>query len=133
MKLAIPALIFGTGIFTGILFVLSCSDSSPRHADAADAACNCPAAEPPITSARIVQIEASFTIPANTSQSPHSVICPQNGIAVSGGCAANAGQLPKILLEQSIPGDTGWACSWSNTTNADIPVRAIVRCLVPPL
>lgn len=118
-----------SGAIVGIALVLSCSDNSPRVADAADPPCTCPAAEPPIPG-RVVQIEQATTVPANDI-APGGALCPSGAIALGGGCAAAAGQSPQIILEQSIPADIGWACQWRNPTNAPIAVRGIVRCLKP--
>jgi hypothetical protein len=129
MHFAKTVSLLAAGAVIGIALVLSCSDGSPRMADAADPTCNCPAAESPIPG-RVVQIEQATTVPPNDI-APGGAGCPLDAIALSGGCAANAGQSPQIILEQSIPGDRAWDCRWRNPTNAPIPVRAIVRCLKP--
>jgi len=115
------------GAIAGIAFVLSCSDDSPHSADAA--VCDCPAAEPPLAD-RIVQVEAPATVPPMDEEGG-GVICPTGAIALGGGCAASTGAVPEIIVQQSIPGDLGWSCSWRNPTNQPIAVRAIVRCLKP--
>lgn len=118
------------GAIVGIALVLSCSDHSPRMVDAADLTCNCPLAEPPIPD-RIVQIDGlAATVPPNGTAGGGAV-CPLGAIVLGGGCAAAVGQVPQIILEQSIPGDNGWDCSWRNPTNAPIVMHAIVRCLKP--
>jgi hypothetical protein len=123
-----------TGIAIGVILVLSCSDNSPHKADAADAAtCSCPSAEAPIAD-RIVEIANNYIVPANSMQQANSVSCPFGpvpAIVLTGGCAASVGNVPNIILEQSAPGGIGWECSWRNPSNADIPVRAVVRCLMP--
>ncbi len=119
-----------SGAVVGIALVLSCGDDSPPKADAADPVCDCPAAEPPITGSRIVQVEATTTVPAN-DRGGADAGCPQGAIALGGGCAAEVGNAPQIVVEQSIPFDTGWGCDWRNPTNSPIAVRAIVRCLKP--
>jgi hypothetical protein len=123
------------GAVVGIVLVLSCSDNSPRRVDAADAAtCTCPAAEAPIAN-RIVEKVSLYTIPANSAQQLQGVACPFTGvpaIVLTGGCAAaNSGNAPNIILEQSVPDGNGWDCSWRNPSNADIQVRAVVHCLMP--
>ena len=118
-----------TGAVIGIALILSCSDGSPRMADAADPTCNCPAAEPPIAG-RIVQIESATTVPANDI-APGGALCPSGAVALGGGCAASVGESPQIILEQSIPDAIAWNCRWRNPTNAPIAVRAVVRCLKP--
>ena len=129
-KLVNSILMLIVGMVFGIGFVLSCGDDSPRRVDAGDAgACNCPPAEAPIAS-RIMVVERPFVIPANTTQQSEGVACPFNSVVLSGGCAAAAGAEPNIILEQDIPGANGWGCSFRNLSNADVSVRAIVRCLV---
>ncbi len=125
-----PALLVVSGAIAGIALVLSCGDDSPPRADAADPVCDCPAAEPPITSSRIVQVEKPATVPANDG-GVGAALCPDGAIVLSGGCAAEEGNAPQIILEQSIPGNISWSCNWRNPTNSPIAVRAIVRCLKP--
>jgi hypothetical protein len=131
MKFSSSLLSLGVGAVMGIAFVLSCGDDSPRKADAGDAAtCTCPPSEPPLA-ARLTYVERPFTVPANSVAQEMDAVCPGNDIAISGGCGANLGQSPDILIEQSYPGGQGWVCVWRNPSNAPVPVRAIVRCLTP--
>lgn len=131
MKLSNSLFMLCVGAVIGVVLVLSCGDNSPSTVHAADAgACNCPAAEPPLTG-RIVEMDMPFTVPANSTQSM-GVSCPftsDTWIVLNGGCSANIGSTPNIILEQSYPGSNGWICSWSNPSNVDIPVHAIVHCL----
>src|ERR1044071_6614012 len=127
MPLARTTLLVVSGAVAGIALVLSCSDGSPRPVDAADGGtCTCPAAEPPIAG-RIVQVENMKTITA-LGEDVQDVLCPTGAIALSGGCANLAGQTSQILVEESLPGDTGWQCIWRNPSNAPIQVRVIARC-----
>ena len=131
MRFANSIFMLCTGAIIGVLLVLSCGDDSIRRADAGDAAsCNCPAAEPPLAS-RIAEVIKPLTLPANSMDQVQSVACPLNALVFTGGCSANVGQLPNIILEQSYTEGIGWTCVWRNPSNADVPVRAIVRCLMP--
>jgi hypothetical protein len=134
MRLSNSIFIFGLGIAIGISLVLSCGDDSPRRVDAADAPmCDCPAAEPPIA-ARIMETKLDDVIPANATHRIRGVTCPgvPPAMALNGGCTADIPVNGSIVLEQSAPGEgIGWLCSWSNPSNVDVPVHAIVRCLKP--
>ena len=131
MRPANSVLTLIAGALGGVAFVLSCGDDSPKHVDAGDAgACSCPAAEPPIAS-RIMEVVGVRDVPANSMQQSHGVGCPPDAIVLTGGCDGGEGQVPDIILEQSAPGTGGWHCSWRNPSNAIIPVRAIVHCLMP--
>jgi hypothetical protein len=123
------------GALVGVVSVLSCGDNGPMKADAS-VACDCPLAEPPIATRVMEVVDTQTTLPP-ANMAPYfgrrsgSVLCPMGAIVLSGGCAAGEGQAPDIVLEQSFPGGRGWACEWRNNTNNSVPVRAIVRCLVP--
>jgi hypothetical protein len=120
------------GVLAGVAFAMSCGDgTSPADA----AVCDCPVAEAPIAS-RIVEVENTVTLsPANMApangRGGQGVVCPDGATLMTGGCAANAGQVPDISLEQSFPGMRSWQCSWRNNTNTSVVVRVIARCLVP--
>jgi hypothetical protein len=135
MKSAKSLLNIMLGAVGGMIIVISCSDHSPTPADAAS--CDCPTSEAPIPG-RIVEIVNPSTLPpANVApangRAGGGAICPAGSILISGGCSANAGQVPDIVLEQSFPnGDTNtWICDWRNNTNVEVPVRGVARCLVP--
>lgn len=132
MKVTRSILTLIAGAVIGITLVLSCSDSSPKRVDAGDAAtCSCPPAESPIAN-RVVEKTNFLTVPANTIEQSTSVSCPLDAVVLSGGCGALEGQEPNIIVEQSYPDGIGWVCSWRNpSTNVDVIVRAIVRCLMP--
>jgi hypothetical protein len=124
------------GLVSGIALMLSCDDGSPPVADAAPV-CDCPRAEPPITSQRIVEVVNTVTLPPVTS--PTSVrggegaacaVAAQNAIALSGSCASDDGQRRDVLLEAFSGIQGGWNCYWKNNTNAEVVMRVTVRCLV---
>lgn len=132
MKFANTVFALGTGIAIGIALVLSCGDGSPRSADAADASCNCPAAESPIAG-RIMEVTASYIIPANSMHQHQGVACPipDPGIVLNGGCTADIPLNGSLVLEESAPGGIGWGCTWNNPSNVDVPVHLVVHCLKP--
>jgi hypothetical protein len=130
----IVLLILG-GALAGVVSMLSCGDNGPMNADAATT-CDCPTSEAPIASRVIEVIDTQTTLsPANMApyngRGSGGATCPVGAIVVSGGCAAGEGQVPDMVLEQSFPNGRGWACQWRNNSNNPVPVRAIVRCLVP--
>jgi hypothetical protein len=123
------------GAFAGVVSMLSCGDNGPMKADAATT-CDCPIAEAPIPTRVMEVIDTRVTLsPANmpprNGRDGGDAECPAGAIVVTGGCAANTGQVPDIVLEQSFPNGRGWVCQWRNNTNNPVPVRIIVRCLVP--
>lgn len=135
MKVTSSILTLTAGAIFGIAFALSCGNGSPHVVDASDAAaCTCPAAEPPL-SGRIVEMDARYVIPANSVHQTHgSAACtfgPSSGIPLNGGCTADLPLNGSIVLEQSAPEGVGWVCSWSNPSNVDVSVHALVRCLMP--
>lgn len=119
--------ILAAGIVAGITLVISCGDDAPRPADAAT--CDCAAAEPPISKDRVVQHEQPSQV-GPTSQVTAAVGCDRDTeVVLGGGCAADIGASPDLVLQQSIATDLGWTCVWKNPTNLPINVRAQVRCL----
>ena len=126
------------GVVVGIFLVLSCGDDSPGSADAA--VCDCPTAEPPLV-ARIVEVQATETLPPRTlngGREGQGVNCPENAVLLTGGCTASEGQVPDIVIEQNSPtpqspvtAGNGWSCRWRNNSNEEVVVRVIARCLMP--
>ena len=127
-------LAMGAGVICGIALVLSCGNSGPHAADAADAAtCNCAPAEPPIAD-RIVEAVATGTIPANSMHTGVGVSCPFSSpqpVVLSGSCVAGQPSGRYLTLETSEFYGVGGDCIWTNTSNADITVTVKVRCLMP--
>lgn len=122
----------------GALIVVACSDDSPHDADAA--VCDCPAAEPPISAARVHRVESGNVSVAPNSFGMPIVDCPANEVPISGGCEIvldnSAGRM--VLMEShpfsNVTGGptTSWRCSFKNdagTGAAD--VRAVALCLAP--
>lgn len=126
-----------TGMAIGISAMLSCSDESPSRADAAT--CDCPIAEPPVSS-RISEVIESRMLPPSTESGGRgglAALCPERSILITGGCTAGTGQVPDVVIEQNSPiprelGSSGnaWGCSWRNNTNQAVQVRVIARCLM---
>jgi hypothetical protein len=126
--------VFAAGVVAGVFLVVSCSDDSPPRADAS--ACDCPEAEAPLAG-RIVEVVNTTTLPPanmapDNGRGGEDAGCPGlNDIALSGGCTADVGQVPDIVVQRSEPGSRSWSCSWKNNTNQPVIARVIVRCLQP--
>jgi hypothetical protein len=118
------------GLLAGVIAVVSCSDDSPGHADAA--ACECPAAEPPL-SGRIRQVTVMQPVGANANGGQVAV-CPAGAQLISGGCGGPVGSLPDIVIRQSLPSDgsPGWSCDVHNNELTPVTIRVVAFCLVPP-
>ncbi|MEZ4402569.1 MAG: hypothetical protein R3B06_21275 [Kofleriaceae bacterium] len=121
----------------GALVVVACSDDSPGDADAA--VCDCPAAEPPITTGRIHVATDTNTIAPNAGDNALAQ-CQTNEVLLSGGCEITLdNSAGKMVLVQSYPytvvGATtpqGWYCTWRNDAGSGpADVRAIATCLAP--
>ena len=120
----------GAGLFAGIVLVLSCSDDSPGHADAAS--CDCPAAEPPL-SGRITVVNQTQVIAAN-ARGGQGASCPSGALLLSGSCTTETiNPLRDVTLEQSgfFMQENSWQCWFKNNEAAPVTIKASVRCLVP--
>lgn len=124
--------------FVGAVAVVACSDDSPSDADAA--ACDCPAAEPPITASRLHRVDSAVQQAAVNTVSIPTANCPQGELLISGSCYIDADRTPRQVWVQSsgmLPSgasmDGGaWVCNFANndlTNTAD--VRAQALCLRP--
>lgn len=116
----------------GAVAVVACSDDSPSDADAA--ACDCPAAEPPITSARLHRVDGTLTQAAPNTVTPVSAGCPTGEVAISGGCFIDQDRTPRQVWVQASGSLSGgaWTCNFVNndlTNTAD--THAQVLCFVP--
>jgi hypothetical protein len=134
MKASQFILVFCMGIAVGVVFLFSCGDNGPAPVHAADAGtCDCPAAEPPLAG-RILNSQMQFTLLPNSPQQRHGLGCPGgpvSGTVISGGCTAMLGTNIDVILEESYPDDQGWNCIWNNTSNTEVTVKVVVRCLMP--
>ncbi len=119
------------GASFGLAIALSCSDDSPSDADAA--ACDCPAAEPPLAGRFMVVRSTSMLPPMALGGADAS--CPVGATLVTGSCFGSDGgvQVP-LLSAGTVVGDTdfsSWSCQWNNTTASEIEAVATVKCLMP--
>jgi hypothetical protein len=123
-----------TGVAFGVAAVLSCSDNSPRHSDAAT--CDCPASEPPLAG-RIISRDSIATMgPVNgvdNGEGITSVGCPQGAQLLSGGCSTTSQSASDVLLRESgyVNDAVGWRCTFHNNTTSPIEFKASVICLTP--
>lgn len=130
MHLSSKLVILIAGMLAGIVFVLSCGDDSPGHADAAT--CDCPAAEPPIAD-RIMIANNTRVIAAN-SRGGEGAACPAGAVMLSGSCTTETiNPLRDVTLEQSgfYTNENGWQCLFKNNENTPVTIKVSVRCLVP--
>lgn len=121
----------------GALIVIGCSDDSPGDADAA--ACDCPAAEPPITASRVRRVDSMVTLGTNTIAAP-AAACPAGELLLGGSCYIDLDNTAReVTLMQFGASPTGatdearsWRCYFLNTSMVAIAeVRAQAMCLRP--
>jgi hypothetical protein len=129
MKIIKSIILLSIGAAFGIGTVLSCSDDSPSHSDAAT--CNC---EPPLAG-RIVTMEGGLTTIDPGERLPTGLGCMPGMQFLSGSCTG-ANFVPgfdDVTLQASglhVPSGT-WTCVFKNNTAAPVQVRASVLCLKP--
>jgi len=134
MNLVKHALVLATGAAFGVAAVLSCSDSSPRHSDAAT--CDCPTSEPPLAG-RIISRNAIATMgPVNgpeLGEGGTAAGCPQGAQLLSGGCSTTKVSSSDVFLRESgyVNDSVGWRCTFHNNTTSPIEFKASVICLTP--
>lgn len=120
------------GLVAGIALVVACGDDSPGDVDAADAACNCPAAEPPLAG-RITRVRADNNLSAGGTGGA-SAFCPTGATALGGSCEVATTDTNVVLLSSRfVPGTApGYRCDWStvNATMARTGTAEVV-CLAP--
>lgn len=124
-----------SGLMAGVITVLSCADDSPGNADAA--ACECPASEPPLTSARYQIVDVPATIAANDTGG-QGAGCPVGTLFLAGSCTtATLNPLRDVTLQQSgffdasDQGVQSWQCRFKNNEATPVTVKASVICLKP--
>jgi len=117
------------GVACGIALIVACGDDTPGDVDAADAACNCPAAEPPLAG-RITHVRGDNTLSPGGG-GVASVFCPAGAIVLGGACEVLVTDTNVVLLDSRFEGG-GYRCDWS-TVNATMPRTgtAEVVCLTP--
>jgi hypothetical protein len=119
------------GAAFGAALVLSCSDNSPRPADAA---CECQPSEPPVAG-RIVVIESVLRTVAPMQLGGVGVECEPGMQFLSGSCTtANPTLLEDVAVQQfGFDKDSfSWLCAFKNNSQNPVQVKALVMCLKPP-
>lgn len=120
------------GVGAGVALVVACSDDTPTDVDAADAACNCPAAEPPLAG-RITRVRADNTLSPGGAGGA-AAGCPSGAVALGGSCEVAVTDTNVILLSSRfVPGSPpAYECEWS-TVGASVARTgtAEVVCLTP--
>ena len=117
------------GVLGGVALVVACSDDSPTNVDAADAACSCPAAEPPLAG-RITRVRADNNLSPGGGGGA-AVSCPAGALALGGSCEVATTDTNVGLLSSRFVAE-GYRCDWS-TVNATLARTgtAEVVCLMP--
>ena len=132
MKIINTITTLSIGAVLGIGAVLSCSDNSPRHSDAAT--CDCPASEPPIAG-RLVVIEGTPRTIEASAQGFAGAACPPGLQFLSGTCTNDPpSSIEDITLQQFgfNKDGFGWLCDFKNNKTVPVSVKATVLCLKPP-
>ena len=122
----ISGVLVGAVLSTGL--ILACSDDSPGDADAA---CNCPAAEPPLAG-RVVERTQTVDIVAGNGGTGLAG-CMTGETLLGGGCTVDV-NANGITLNESGPrnaGGPGFACAWLSTAPTAGTGHATAICLVP--
>ncbi len=121
-----------SGAALGAGLVIACGDDSPADVDAGPA-CDCPAAEAPLSTGRIEVVEYPATIPAGGSMAQPAT-CDEGALMLSGGCfvdlAAPAGVVLNVAGRQGTEGQI-WQCQWTNSEASPVAARAQAVCLNP--
>lgn len=130
------------GALVATILIVACSDDGPTHIDAADAqidslaACDCPAAEPPVPPRLMAIRGGDSPLPANSLATP-TASCPAGSKLITGHCriAYAAGTPPESAITEFGPSDTDpllWFCRYENRTASTTgTVHAEAVCLVP--
>jgi hypothetical protein len=130
MRIASSVMSIVVGMIIGGGVMISCSDDSPSKADAA---CGCPAAEPPIAG-RVVIVDQTQVIAAN-STGLEGASCPEGAQLLSGSCKTDMeNPIRDVTLQQSgtSPLARGWNCFFRNNEATPVTIRVSAICLVPP-
>ncbi|HEX8112183.1 MAG TPA: hypothetical protein VF516_30830 [Kofleriaceae bacterium] len=116
------------GAAFGAAAVLSCSDNSPQHTDAAT--CNC---EPPIAG-RLVTFESTVQTIQPGELSGAGTACDTGMQFISGGCTAEDPTVLQDIVVQQFGFDKtffSWGCAFKNNARVPVRVKATVLCLKP--
>ena len=130
MKTILAALLGATVATT---LILACSDDSPGRADAA--ACDCPAAEPPVPN-RLMTVRGLDSPLAANSYGGAFATCPTGSTLVTGHCyiVNEPGTPPAAAIRQFGVDELDplvWSCGWDNFNGGSALVHAEAVCLVP--
>lgn len=137
MKHTVPvALTFTVGAVFGIALVLSCGGDDRAGADAA---CNCPVSEPPLTG-RFTTVSNVATIAPGLATGTNAR-CPEGAQVISGSCTSTMlNPTPQDLVlvrsgffEEPPTLPVGWNCDFKNNGATPIDIRATVICLKPAM
>ncbi len=125
-----PVLYAVGGAALATALIISCSDDSPTDADAA--ACECPAAEPPVPARVRTSRGLDGTVNANVTGGAFAT-CPAGAKFLSGACVVDDPSVNDIQLWQfrKIADQEGFECTWLSHHPAPQTVHAEVTCLVP--
>ena len=125
--------VFVIGAVAATATILACSDDSPSDADAA--ACDCPAAEPPLAG-RITRVRGLDTPLAANDLGAAFARCPAGSTLLSGSCSIvddGGGNAQAMLRSADFDPTlaTQWNCGWENRNGFPATVHAEAVCLVP--
>jgi hypothetical protein len=128
------ALTLTVGAVFGVAFVLSCSGDNHSLADAA---CSCPASEPPLAG-RFFTVSVPATI-APGAVDGQGTACPAGSQLISGSCTtAILNPIPAnlVLIESGFFDNPptlpqGWTCEFKNNGATPVDVKATAICLKP--
>ena len=130
MGITSTVMLLVAGAIAGGGMMLSCSDDSPGNADAA---CGCPAAEPPLAG-RVVIVDQTQVIAANSTGGQEAG-CPEGAQLLSGSCKTDMlNPIRDVTLQQSGTSELGkgWSCRFRNNEAAPVTIRVSAICLAPP-
>ena len=139
MKMILTAL---ASAATAAVLVIACGDDSPTHVDAAidsradAAACDCPAAEPPLAG-RIMRVRGLDGPLGPSGGGASLATCPTGAILLSGWCdiVNDPGTPPQARITTIGASPTTpntWLCVWENSAFGSAVVHAEAVCLLPP-
>ncbi|MBP9166838.1 MAG: hypothetical protein KBG48_05600 [Kofleriaceae bacterium] len=123
------------GATASAVLIVACSDDSPSRADAA--ACDCPAAEPPLAG-RVMRVRGLDDTLVPGGQAAAGAMCPAGSILLHGWCdeLQEGGTRPEIAITSAgaSPAQPNlWACIYKSysTAGPNTIVHAEAVCLMP--